>query len=417
MKEYSIVIFYNKDNRNSFRALLGALEKYALIDIFDFYFPSKFDELDSLLNRLNHYKKVFLLFSLMTTQFVKFFNKFNSLNRKNLIKICGGPHATGLPFSLKDFFEYVFIKEAENSLPEFLKRFVEGKDIENCEGIIYWRNGIPFIKPLKREVDLNSFPPFSEKLERYGPIEITRGCAFSCKYCQTSYMMGKKLRHRKEEFVFEWVEYLFGKGMRDIRFITPNAFSYGSQWKKSINLEAIYNLLSGIRKIVKKEGRIFFGSFPSEVRPDYVNEEVMKILRDFCDNKNIVIGCQSGSDRILRYINREHTVEDVLRAVEIAKKYNFTPIVDFIIGFPEETEEELRKTISLSEKLMEKGAVVHLHYFMPLPGTPFWKKRTSPLNRKISKWMGKFSSTGKLFGSVEKQFYFSREIQKIFDFN
>lgn len=416
MKEYSLILFYHKNNRNSFRALLGALEKYDLIDLFDFYFPKNFEELFNLLEyNQKLYRFSFVLFSLMTTQFIEWRENLEKMRNYKILKLAGGPHAFGLPFSLLEFFDFLFYREGEKSLSIFLKNFIENKDFKNTKGIIYRENDKIFVNKLDDFIDLNEFPVFSKKLCKYGPIEITRGCIFGCKYCQVSYFMGKKLRHRKIEVILEWVEELFKNEMKDIRFITPNAFSYGSYKKGEINIDAIYNLLYGVRKIIKKEGRIFFGSFPSEVRPDYVNDDIMKIIKEFCDNKNIVIGCQSGSERILEYIKRGHDLCSVINAVERVKRYGFVPIVDFIIGFPEESKEDLNKTIEFSLKLMEKGCVVHFHYFMSLPATPFWKKKSAFIEKSFLRNLGKYAKEGKLFGSFEKQYEYSKKIEEMFD--
>ncbi|MEN3046944.1 MAG: TIGR04013 family B12-binding domain/radical SAM domain-containing protein [Candidatus Hydrothermales bacterium] len=416
MKEYAIIIFYHKNNRNSFRALLGALEKYNLIDFFDFYFPKNFDELFlTLEEKPKLYKNSFVLFSLMTTQFVDWKEKLEKIKNYNkVLKIAGGPHASGLPLSMIDLFDFLFHKEGERSLSTFLKEFIENKSFSSVEGVIYKRNNKIIINKYENPIDLNEFPAFSKKLKKYGPIEITRGCLFGCKYCQVSYFMGKKLKHRKVEIVLEWVEELFKTGMKDIRFISPNAFSYGSYKKGEINIDEIYNLLSGIRKIIKKEGRIFFGTFPSEIRPDYVNEDLIKIVKEFCDNKNMVIGCQSGSERVLEYIKREHDISTVLNAVNILKKHGFVPIIDFIIGFPEETIEDLNKTLELSQKLMSHGCIIHFHYFMPLPGTPFWKKSGTFVEKSLFKNFGKYTKEGKFFGSIEKQYNYSKKIIEMF---
>jgi len=414
LKEYSIFIFYHKNNKNSFRAILGSLDKYELIQLFDFYFSSNLQKLFALIReKKSFYKQMFLMVSLMTSQFVEWTGYLKSIKAENLIKLAGGPHPSGLPLSLKGFFDFVFYKEAEVSLAEFLRNFVDNRNFIGTPGIIYWEAQKPVVNKHPGRININDFPPFSKRFKKYGPLEITRGCFFGCKYCQTPYLMDKEVRHRRVDVILKWVEEMFKSGMKDIRFITPNAFSYGSCDRKKVNKSAIYELLSGIRGIIGKQGRIFFGSFPSEVRPEYVDEDIVEIVSKFCDNENIVIGCQSGSNRILEFINRGHTVEDVMKAVNIVKKYGIIPVVDFIIGFPDENEEDIKKTIGFSERLIEKGAIVHMHYFMPLPGTPFWGKKPSPLSKDIFSWIGRYSSKGKIFGSIEKQYQFSQNIYDI----
>ncbi len=74
-------------------------------------------------------------------------------------------------------------------------------------------------------------------------------------------MFGKTPRHRSIDSVLTIVETLYKRGMRDIRFITPNAFSYGSLSGRDINFNILEELLKGVRSIIKENGRIFFWKF------------------------------------------------------------------------------------------------------------------------------------------------------------
>ena len=78
-------------------------------------------------------------------------------------------------------------------------------------------------------------------------------------------------------------------------------------------------MLSGLHKLKEKNRkRIFFGTFPSEVRPESVKEETLRITQELGDNDNLTMGAQSGSPKILASIRRGHTVEQVFDAVDLA---------------------------------------------------------------------------------------------------
>src|SRR5207302_1418065 len=117
--------------------------------------------------------------------------------------------------------------------------------------------------------------------------------------------------------------------------------------------------------------RMYFGTFPSEVRPEHVTIEALAVLKRYVDNDNLILGGQSGSDRVLSKSHRGHDVEAIIRAVRIALECGFTPNVDFILGLPGEEGADLAATVALMKKLHALGARVHSHAFMPLPGTPF----------------------------------------------
>ncbi|MFN4132671.1 MAG: TIGR04013 family B12-binding domain/radical SAM domain-containing protein, partial [Caldimicrobium sp.] len=245
------------------------------------------------------------------------------------------------------------------------------------------------------------------------PIEITRGCPFLCKYCQTPRLFGVKVRHRSIEKILFYDEALLKKGIRDLRFITPNAFAYGSSDGKTLNLEALNLLLSELHKLTQiYNGRIFFGSFPSEVRPEHVNEETINLIKNYCANDNLVIGAQTGSEKMLEYLARGHTVEDVRRAVKLILKAGLKAKVDFIFGLPGESEDTLKETLSFMEELAHLGAIIHAHTFLPLPQTPFMKKTPGNLSPEILNFIKKYLPKGQIFGNWEKQRFLAEKISK-----
>ncbi|KKK81393.1 hypothetical protein LCGC14_2813900 [marine sediment metagenome] len=77
--------------------------------------------------------------------------------------------------------------------------------------------------------------------------------------------------------------------LTDIRFITLNAFSYGSKDGKELDLDQIEELLSNTREIIRKQGRIYFGTFPSEVRPEHISQESLELVLKYANNENITM--------------------------------------------------------------------------------------------------------------------------------
>jgi B12-binding domain/radical SAM domain protein len=189
----------------------------------------------------------------------------------------------------------------------------------------------------------------------------------------------------------------------DIRFISPNAFAYGSSDGKQINIEALEDLLKSIREVIGNKGRIFFGTFPSEVRPEFVIPEAVELVKRYCNNDNLVIGGQTGSERMLKFIHRGHSVEDIYKAVEITIKLGLKANVDFIFGLPGETEEDKIQTLRVIKDLTKMGARIHAHTFIPLVGTPFGDMKPGKIDEKTRKEIQRLISQGKLYGEWEKQ--------------
>jgi radical SAM superfamily enzyme YgiQ (UPF0313 family) len=174
-------------------------------------------------------------------------------------------------------------------------------------------------------------------------------------------------------------------------------------------LAAIEALLARCREIMGARRQVFFGSFPSEMRPEHVSPEALALIRKYCNNDNIVIGAQSGSDRVLAEAKRGHDTEAVERAVRTVIEAGYIAYVDFIFGLPGETEDDAMRSIAFAEKLTGLGADIHAHTFMPLPGTPFRDAPAGKLSPKLQTAMRRLIGKGELFGQWERQIAIAEE--------
>ncbi|MFA5003102.1 MAG: radical SAM protein, partial [Methanolinea sp.] len=116
------------------------------------------------------------------------------------------------------------------------------------------------------------------------------------------------------------------------------------------------------------------------------------------DNTRLHFGAQSGSNRILASLRRGHTVEHVIHAVELCREYAMTPVVDFIVGIPGENDEDQRMTARLVEWISSCG-MVHLHRFIPLPGTPLEGSFPRTLLPDVERLLGSLALSGRVTGS------------------
>ena len=302
----------------------------------------------------------------------------DEISNADCTTIVGGPHATACWKDVVEYADYVVIDEGEYTLPRLLT------DIENGgDGHIPGVATGSWYKPADTNVRLDAYPAFSE-LQGY--VEITRGCPFSCGYCQTPQIFGHCMRHRS---IDEIVKYARKYGQA--RFVSPNAFAYGSdgthpRWEK------IERLLRTIRQDV------FFGTFPSEVRPEFVTQKSLDLIKEYCTNTKLHFGAQSGSNSILSRLKRGHTVEDAIRAAHLCSDSGITPVIDFIVGFPFETDEEQLETVAVIRDISRIGKI-HVHQFIPLPGTALAETSARSLLPETKKVCGKLALGGKLTGS------------------
>jgi radical SAM superfamily enzyme YgiQ (UPF0313 family) len=161
-----------------------------------------------------------MIYSLATPQATDVYREVAN-SRTRSIFIAGGPHPSARAAEALEHFDFVVIGEGEETLPELILALRGCGDVDEVRGIAF-RNpdGIRKTDP-RPHVDLDAYPPFIENLR--APIEISRGCPYNCKYCQTPRLFGTKMRHRSAATIVFYSNYL-----SDIRFISPNAFAYGS---------------------------------------------------------------------------------------------------------------------------------------------------------------------------------------------
>lgn len=294
------------------------------------------------------------------------------------ITIVGGPHASACYREVAEYADYVVVGEGEYTLPRLLAHIEAGG-----------RGPIPGVatkegfSPVNGTVILDAFLPFSTIK---GYTEITRGCPHSCAYCQTPCLHGRRMRHRTiDSIVYSATRY------QDIRLVSPNAFAYGS--------DGIHPRFDRVERLLQRlSGNIYFGTFPSEVRPEFVNRQSLDLVRRYCSNTRLHFGAQSGSDSVLERLHRGHGTAEVIAAVELCREYDIIPVVDFIVGFPFETDDEQRETVTLIEWVARFG-LIHAHAFMPLPGTALAGSAPRGLLTETQRCLGRLALTGRLTGS------------------
>ncbi len=402
----ALLLRYDRFNRYSLLALLAGLETCPALDSIPVFWtdPRRNGSMISVLDEyLEAYDEIILCYSFMTFQWPVVRQEILSLARyslrERLTVIAGGPHPSGAPRrTLEAGFDAVCVGEGDLLFPRFVLARSGAGRLEDIPGL-YVRSGTGFLFTGNGELSaLGDIPPFPFTRAKFGPIEITRGCPFGCKYCQTPVFKGKKVRHRPLHSIFEAVERLVETDRVDIRFITPNALAYGSNDGRQVNRHAVELLLKGIRDRLPERGRIFFGSFPSEVRPDFVDRQTADLMQAFCDNKRVVIGAQSGNPNMLLKMRRGHDPDDVRRACRTIVERGFQPVVDFILGLPGETPRQMSDTLTFMEELAGEGVRLHAHAFMPLPGSPWAGLNPTPIPAGIRRKLEWMATQGSLFG-------------------
>jgi B12-binding domain/radical SAM domain protein len=318
-----------------------------------------------------------------------------------VVHVAGGAHPSGAPeATLRAGFELAAVGEGEETLPRLLAALGAGEDPRAIPGLAWLDAGALRTSGRAAPVELDRFPAGSPSLGRAGPIEITRGCVWGCRFCQTPFMFRARFRHRGLTSIREAVRHQRAARAVDVRFITPSALSWGSP-DGGCDVDAVEALLAAVREEVGPSGRgsrILFGTFPSELRPEHVSPRALAVIRRFCDNRMVILGGQSGSDRLLAAMGRGHDAEMVTRAAAVAIEGGFRPSVDFVFGLPGETEGDREATRRQLALLARMGARVHAHAFDPLPGTPWAKEPGGRLDEATGALLASLHASGRAYG-------------------
>ena len=375
-----VVFVRDKTNKHSIRALLAAYEKW--FPEKDYYVLTPQDAFDFL------EEDDLALFSFLTGTSSAYIDYVTKLKAKlpKINTVCGGAHASARSEDMLNYFDGVCTGEGEESIKDIIDMAHSGR----VEGIITG----------KKVLNLDEYRVFPRKMVSLGPIEIVRGCPSGCAYCQTPQLFRGKLRHRSIDFIVEEIKFaLSRKGFADVRFIAPDASSY--QYNKGINLEAIESLLYNVRNTIGNKGKLFYGTFPSELDPSGVSKELVDLLVKYCDNKQIVLGLQSASYDMQKIMHRRSGLAETENAIELFLDKNFEIVVDLIFGLPYETAATYEETYKFIEKW--KGRVtIHSHPFDPLPGSRWQYEKPTEVPAKLVKAVKSLEGIGRVFGRVTK---------------
>jgi B12-binding domain/radical SAM domain protein len=406
------ILFWDlPERRTAINVLVGALEQDPCLMRIPVHFETDADRLRTrLIELLDSAGLVVLPVSFATPAKSHVYALMQSLKAEfqdRILSIAGGPHPSGDPHHcLKHGFDVVVQGAGERNLISLLHG-VLSTGRWPTERIITTKQEHD---ALASQYALDAFPAFAFKSLRFNSIEITRGCLYSCAYCQIGFLHGHRMVHRSVGNIQEHIQYMRKNGLKYVRFITPNALSYGSGKGREVQYDLIDELLAVSREAIGPDGKVFLGSFPSEIRPDYVDEKIVLIMKKHCSNHSVVLGAQSGSDAALARIGRQHTAEDVVRAVDLFSSHGFSVDVDLIFGLPGETDDEICETEKFVDRIIGDNVRIHGHVFMPLPGSRYAGFPPGKISLRIRKLLDRLMYRGYVYGQWRRQEAMAAEI-------
>ena len=282
-------------------------------------------------------------------------NRFQ--NNKNTITIVAGcvAQAEGEEiFKRVPFVDIIVGSQSYQKLPNLIKK-IQNKNKEKNKQLI--------------ELDFDPKSKFDDlPKEKYinevsSYLTIQEGCDKFCKFCVVPYTRGPEYSRTVEEIVYE-AKFLIKSGTKEIILLGQNVSAYHGIGfdNKEFNLGKLIYVLAKIKGLKRIR---YMTAHPKDMHEDLYNaHRDLEKLMPF-----VHLPIQSGSNKILKAMNRNYTVEEYLKIINKIKKCRRDIVFssDFIVGYPGETKEDFQKTIDVIDKVEYVQSFSFI--YSPRPGT------------------------------------------------
>jgi len=275
------------------------------------------------------------------------------------LKIVGGPHISAMPNDFKtSSFDIAVLGEGEIPLERILnaKSFdlpttITGELIKDLDSISFPARHLVNWSRYKRGIFWGK-----EKLADAVSIISSRGCPFNCVFCGSHVVFGRRVRFRSPENVVSEMKHVISiMGYRGFNF-HDDTFC--------INRGRVFALCTEFLKLKK-----FNVVWRCLSRVDTIDEELLKVMAD-TGCKEIILGVESGSNEILKNLNKGTTAKQNLKAMRLVKESDIQLKVGIIVGSPGETWETVEETEELLKTYPPN--FWNVSCFTPFPGSYAW---------------------------------------------
>lgn len=365
-------------------AILNAcIKDYFKTDLFDPDFDNLNDK--QIIDYLKQSNPEAIGMSTNSTEYLKNNKHMAYLIKKALpdsILIVGGAFPTANLNGIMDDknIDYLLIGEAEINFPNLLKELNKDEpDLSSIKGIAYYNSeGIAIINQSEFIQDLNSIPfadygnldfmKYANKKSKYAqgicakkyPYAImttSKGCIYRCSFCAVHTISGRKMRMRSPENVLAEIDQLYKKGVREVIFLDDH-FLFDRQ--------RVIDIMEGL---IKRDYDLLWKC--ANLTGWLLDEELISLMKK-SKCYQVTISIESGNQEVLKKIVRKPiNLEKIKVIMNLLKEYEIETIVNFVIGFPKETWDQIRETCQFAGDL--KADLINFHIATPLPDTELMK--------------------------------------------
>lgn len=319
--------------------------------------------------------------------------------------VWGGIHPTIFPSHVlkQTYVDYVIKGEGEFPFLELVQYILSGQGSPGQIRNLGYKRGKELVLNENRDfIDLNILPnPVWDLVDikkyiqqkfyshRVITLNTSRGCPWRCDFCYNQAVNKRRWRGMRAEKIVEHMEYL--ESHYDIKGFQFYDDEFDVNEKRVIQMCDI---------LIKKNKKYTFGHFS---RVNHISLERLKIEKE-AGLRFIEFGVESGSDRMLKFIEKDQTVEMIRNAFALCRLAKVKAGALFMLGLPDETEEEVQQTKSLVDSLRAHQTIATI--FKPYPATKLYDYC---VNRNIFKLPDELAGQGEIYGLGD----FSINVSKI----
>lgn len=295
-------------------------------------------------------------------------------NERSLLTFVSGCILPADEVKFLKLFDLVFRMNELPDLPSMIQQSGVATEFSTRHGL----------DELERQDERTDFwqvkPTYSSDFEAFVPIQ--NGCDKFCSFCAVPYTRGREVSRASAD-ILEEVGQLVERGVKCITLLGQNVNSYGLD-KKGEEL-SFASLLREVGELGNRSGNDFWVYFTSPHPRDMTRDVIETIAQYDCLAKQIHLPVQSGDEKMLRRMNRNHSMDAYRQIVADIRELlpTATIFTDIIVGFSGETEEQLENTAALMEEV--KFNMAYIAKYSPRVGarSARWEDDISPQEKSV----------------------------------
>lgn len=300
--------------------------------------------------------------------------------------VVGGPHPTILPEqTIKNkYIDFVIRSQGERTFYELVKAIESGNGFGKISGLGYKENGKIYLNEERLMEDLDNFPELPYNLinieenlldGRTFNYISSQGCPYHCGFCSENKIYKGRWKGFSAERVVKDISFIYKKyGIKNFIFMDNNFFVDSNRVEKICRL------------LIKKKIKISWGQVNGRTENLLRYSDTQWKLIKKAGLKSILVGAESGDEKIMQLIEKGATVQDTVQFAKRCKKYGIKGFYSCIVGFPhpnkdatvkEKTDffnQEMKSFYNLIEQIffIDKENNILIFIYTPYPGTPLY---------------------------------------------